>query len=104
MLHLQDVFEIPGQKGVYNVDGVANMQLELSVVELAGVNLFAGGVPRLSIVAPGGDVLIDETLAKEPGEAFDLLLPEDGRYRIELDPVGHATGSVILRLDEVGRK
>lgn len=95
---VQELFEIPGQKGVDNFDGVSNTQVELSVVELEGENLFAGGLQRLTVIAPNGDVLIDETVADEPGETLELLLPEDGRYRIEVDPVGNATGTAVLEL------
>lgn len=52
----------------------------------------------MTVIAPNGDVLIDETVADEPGETLELLLPEDGRYRIEVDPVGNATGTAVLEL------
>jgi YD repeat-containing protein len=91
---------VPGQNGGLTFTGTAGQR-----VSLKGTNAIANQVLgcdlNVSILRPDGSVLASPTCMEGSGYIDVVTLPTTGTYRIVVDPVGIATGSITLTLYDV---
>lgn len=92
---VRDEFWIPGQNGEFNFDGIAQDELELTVADLEGDTLDIGGFFEVNVYAPSGSALMERKSVRAEGGSFTIRLPETGRYRVELDPIGSGSSATI---------
>lgn len=96
---VRDEFPLPGQRGEFNFDGVEHANLELVVMDVEGESLRNNDFFELNVYTPSGDVLLGHGTVRADGASFMIRLPETGRYRIEVNPPGLASGSASVKLN-----
>jgi YD repeat-containing protein len=91
---------IPGQNAAVTFSGTAGQR-----VSLVGSGGMAGQIVgcdvNASIINPDGSVLAPASCMESSGFIDAMTLPTTGTYRIVVDPVSFATGSVTLTLNNV---
>ena len=86
----------PGENATLSFDGLAGQRVAL---KLSGVTI--GSSPCCSGWVSMGDLVPPKPFGRNGLFLDTVTLPETGRYRIELDPIGADTGSATLTVYDV---
>jgi hypothetical protein len=93
---LTSTLSSPGQNATYTFSGALGDRVSLDVTDVSFDSV------KVGIKKPDGTYLVSPVTISASGGFLDAkVLPVGGTYRVQVDPVGDATGSATLNLYDV---